>query len=125
MRVIPITERVRLPESIRQWAGSSRGHWDGDTLVVETTNFNEKWSLRGAGPTMRLVERFTRTAEGTLDYEFTVHDPESFASSWTVTFPLTQDPGPVYEYACHEGNHSMPLILSGARAEERAAAASR
>jgi hypothetical protein len=68
---------------------------------------------------MRLIERFTRTAAGTLDYEFTVHDAESFARPWTVKFPLTRDPGPIYEYACHEGNHSLPLMLSGARARER------
>ena len=120
LRLIPVTEQARLPESIRQWAGSSRGHWEGDNLVVETTNFNGKWSFYGAGPNMRLVERFTRTAGGTLDYEFTVHDPESFASAWTGAFPFTQDPGPIYEMACHEGNRSMSLILSGARAQERA-----
>ena len=69
---------------------------------------------------MRLVERFTLTAANRLDYEFTVEDPESFASAWTATFPFTRDPGPLYEYACHEGNYSMPLILGGARAQERA-----
>ena len=74
---------------------------------------------------MRLVERFVRSAEGALDYQYTVHDPESFVSSWTAAFPFTPDPGPVYDWSCHEGNHSMPLILSSARAEERAAAASR
>ena len=125
LRLVPLTDRPRLPESIRQWGGQSRGHWDRDTLVVETTNFNGRWSLEGAGPNMRLVERFVRTATGTLDYEFTVHDPESFASSWTVTFPFTPDPGPLYDWACHEGNHSMPLILSSARAEERKEAALR
>ena len=125
LRLIPVTEQPRLPESIGQWAGSSQGHWEGDTLVAETTNFNGKWSFYGAGPQMRLIERFTRTPGGTLDYEFTIHDPESFASSWTATFPFTQDPGPIYEVACHEGNYSMPLILNAARAEERAEAASR
>jgi len=119
LRLIPLTEHARLPESIRQWAGSSRGHWEGDTLVVETTNFNGKWSFHGSGSQMRLVERFTRTAAATLDYEFTIHDEESFAGTWTVKFPLTRDPGPIYEYACHAGNYSMPLILSGARALER------
>ncbi len=120
LRLIPVTERPVLSPSIRQWAGSSRGHWEGDTLVVETTNFNGKWSLEGTGPNMRLVERFTRTDVGILDYEFTVHDPESFAGSWSVAFPFTREPGVVYEYACHEGNYSMSLILSGARAQERA-----
>ena len=79
----------------------------------------------GAGPNLRLIERFWRTTAGTLHYEYTVHDPESFASAWTATFPFTRDPGPVYHFECHEGNHSMPLILSGARAKEREAAASR
>ena len=125
LRLVPLTDRARLPESIRQWGGQSRGHWDGNTLVIETTNFNGKWSLEGAGPNMQLVERFARNAAGTLDYEYTVHDPESFASAWTVSFPFTRDPGPIYDHACHEGNYSMPLILSGARAEERAEAASR
>ena len=79
----------------------------------------------GGGPNLNLVERFTVTDPDTLDYEYTVHDPESFVGPWTVAFPFTSDPGPIYEYGCHEGNHSMPLILSAARAEERAAAASR
>ncbi len=121
LRLIPVTETAPLSESIRQWAGSSRGHWEGDTLVVETTHFNGKWSFQGAGPQMRLVERFTRTAGDTLDYEFTVHDEESFDRAWTVKFPLTRDAGPIYEYACHEGNRSVSLILSGARALERGA----
>ena len=121
LRLVPLAAGAPFPESIWQWGGRSRGHWEGDTLVVETTNFNGKWSLEGAGQNMRLVERFSRNAAGTLDYEYTVHDPESFASPWTVTFPFTEDPGPIYEVACHEGNRSMPLILSGARAEGRAA----
>ncbi len=120
LRLIQLTEQPRLPESIRQWAGSSQGHWEDDTLVVETTNFNGKWSLRGGGPNLYLVERFTVTDTGTLEYEYTVHDPESFVRPWTVAFPFTRDPGPVYEYGCHEGNYSMPLILNGARAQERA-----
>ena len=125
LRLVPLAARAPLPESIRQWGGRSRGRWDSDTLVVETTHFNGQWSLEGAGRNMRLVERFSRNAVGTLDYEYTVHDPESFARSWTATFPFTADPGPIYEVSCHEGNRSMPLILNGARAEERAEAASR
>ena len=125
MRLISLTAQPRLPESIRQWAGSSQGYWEDDTLVVETTNFNGKWSLRGGGPNLNLVERFTVTDSRTLDYEYTVHDPESFVGTWTVAFPFTSDPGPIYEYACHEGNRSMPLILNGARVQEREAAASR
>ena len=120
LRLIPLSQQPRLPEPIRQWIGSPRGHWEGDTLVVESTNFNEKWSFFGTGAHMRLVERFTRTASGTLDYEFTVDDRESFASKWTASFPFTHDPGPIYEMACHEGNRSMALILNGARTQERA-----
>ena len=110
----------RLAEPIRQWQGDSRGHWDGDTLVVETANFNGKWTLSGAGAHMRLVERFTVTDADALAYEVTVEDAESFAGPWTVAFPITRAIGPLFENACHEGNHSMPLILNGARAQERA-----
>ena len=120
LRLIPVTEWPRLPLLIRQWRGQSRGRWDGDTLVVETTSFNGKWSFLGSGRNMRLVERFSRNTSGTLEYEFTVDDPESFSRPWTVSFPFTEDPGPIYDNACHEGNRSMPLILRGARAEERA-----
>ena len=88
--------------------------------MVETANFNGKWTLSGASANMRVVERFSVTATGTLDYAFTIDDPESFAGPWPVTFPIAPATGPLYENACHEGNHSMPLILNGARALERA-----
>ena len=123
LRLIALTAQPRLPESIRQWAGSSQRHWEDDTLVLKTTNFSGKWSLRGGGPNLHLVERFTITDSGTLDYDYTVHDPESFVGPWTVAFPFTRDPGPIYEYGCHEGNRSMPLILNGARVQEREAEA--
>ena len=106
-----------------KWSGDSIAHWEGDTLVVETANFNGQWTLSGTGANMRLVERLTVTDTGTLAYEVTVEDAESFASPWTVSFPITRATGPLYENACHEGNHSMPLILRGARAVERAAEA--
>ena len=122
LRLISLDGGPPLSESIRHWQGQSRGHWEGDTLVVETANFNGRWTLSGASAHVRFVERFTVTAAATLDYSFTVDDPDSFAGSWTVTFPITQATGPLYENACHEGNHSMPLILRGARAEEREAA---
>ena len=121
VRIIPIDGAVPPPASVRQWSGRSRGHWEGDTLVVETTNLNGAWTLSGSGANMRVVERFTRTPTG-IDFAFTITDPESFAAPWTVTFPITSAAGPLFENACHEGNYSMPLILSGARAEERAAA---
>ena len=119
LRLVPLTLRSEPPKSIRQWTGTSRGSWEGDTLVIETSHFNGKWTFHGAGPNMRLVERFTRTSAGRLDYQFTVHDSESFAGPWTVSFPFTLDPGPIYEVACHEGNYSMSLMLGVARAQER------
>ena len=121
-RVIPLTGPPRLADSIRQWRGDARGRWEGDTLVVETTNFNGKWTLHGAGPDLRLVERLSFADPDTLRYAFTVHDASSFTAPWTVQFPITRARGPLYEFACHEGNHSMPLILRGARATEAAAA---
>ena len=119
LRLVPVTLRAPLPRSIRQWTGDSRGRWEGDTLVIETSHFNGKWTFHGAGPTMRLVERFTRVSAVKLDYQFTVHDSESFAGPWTAAFPFTLDPGPLYEAACHEGNYSMSLMLGVARARER------
>lgn len=118
LRLIPLDGRPRLAGSVRQWQGYSRGYWEGETLVVETGNFNGAWTLQGTGPNMRVVERFRVRNANTLDYEFTVDDAESFAGPWTVAFPIGRATGPVYENACHEGNHSMPLILRGARAEE-------
>ena len=120
-RFIPLTGAPPLASSIRQWRGEARGRWDGDVLVVETTNFNGKWTIHGAGPDVRLVERLAFSDPDTLQYEFTVHDPASFTAPWTVQFPITRATGPLYEFACHEGNHSMPLILRGARAQEAAA----
>ena len=117
-RFIPVAAQAALPGAIRQWRGEARGRWEGDTLVWETTNFNGKWTLHGAGPDVRLVERLEFSDRDTLRYEFTVHDPASFAAPWTVQFPITRATGPLYEFACHEGNHSMPLILRGARAQE-------
>ena len=95
---------------------------DGDTLVVDTTNFTDKTNFRGSDKDLHLIERFTRTSENTIMYEFTVDDPTAFTRSWKGELPLTKAPGPVYEYACHEGNYSMEGILKGARAEENAAA---
>ena len=121
-RVIPLDGRPHLSPQIRQFKGDSRGHWEGDTLVVETTNFTDRTNFRGSGEHMRLTERFTRTEADTLLYEFTVNDPESFAKPWTVQIPLWKSEDRIYEYACHEGNLGMEGLLSGARAEERKAA---
>jgi hypothetical protein len=122
VRIIPLDGRPHLPGNIRQWLGDSRGHWEGDTLVVDTTNFTEKTHYRGADRNLHLVERFTRVDPGTILYQFTVDDPTAFTSSWKGEAPMTKTPGPIYEYACHEGNYSMEGTLKGARAEERAAA---
>ena len=105
-----------LPQNIRQWRGDSRGYWQGDTLVVETTNFTDKTSFRGSGPTMVLRERFTRVSGGTLLYEYTIDDPVSFARPWSVAVPMTETDQPLFEYACHEGNYGMLNLMEGARA---------
>ena len=120
LRVIPLDDVTPLGGTIRQWQGHSRGRWEGDTFVVETANFNGRWTLQGAGPNLRVVERFRVGDADTLEYEFTVDDPDSFADRWTAAFPITRTIGPIYDDACHEGNRSMPLLLRGARAEERA-----
>ena len=122
-RVIPLDGRPHLPSDVRQWMGDSRGHWEGNTLVVETTNFTDKTNLRGSGEHMKLIERFTRTGPDTIMYEFTVNDPESFTKPWTARIPMAKTAGPLLEYACNEGNYAMSGILSGLRAVEKSAAA--
>mgnify|MGYP000206291211 CR=1 FL=1 len=135
-RVIPIDDSPHLDATVRQLHGDSRGHWDGDTLVVETTHFVDKSHYRWADAwrmpteTLHLVERFTRLDPETLEYEFRVTDPAKFVRPWSVRIPLTTNQaargvtqGPLYEYACHEGNYSLVNVLSGARAGERAAEA--
>ncbi len=120
-RVIPIdrAEQPHAPAAIRRWQGDSRAHWEGDTLVVDTTNFTDKTSFRGTDDHLHLVERFTRADAETLAYEFTIDDPTAFARPWTVSLPMTRSEDRVYEYACHEGNYALANILRGARDEER------
>ena len=122
VRLIPLDERPPISDGIRQWMGNSRGRWEGDTLVVETTNFTGKTAFRGSGSGLRLVERFTRVAEDTLLYSFTAEDPETWARPWTAEVPMQTTLGPVVEFACHEGNYSMYNALRGARADEDQAA---
>src|SRR5690242_2545670 len=117
-RIIPLDRRPHVPQNIRHWMGDSRGHWEGDTLVVDTTNFTGKTRFRGSSENLHLVERFTRVNADTILYRFTVDDPSTFTKSWTAELPLTKTPGPIYEYACHEGNYALVDILAGARAEE-------
>ena len=119
-RIVPLDGRPH--GTIRQWAGDARGHWEDDTLVVETTNLSEKSGVRGSSLNLHLVERFTRVSSDTIRYEFTVDDPVTWTRPWTVVVPMTKTQGPMFEYACHEGNYAMEGILSGARAAERAAA---
>ncbi len=128
-RIVPLDGRDPLPDGMRQWMGSSRGHWEGDTLVVETTNFTGLTasfapSVRaavGTGATLHLTERFSRIAAETLLYEFTVNDPTSFTRPFTAAVPMKRGAAPLFEYACHEGNYGMLNLLSGARAQEREA----
>ena len=120
-RIIPMDARPHLDSGVRQWLGDSRGHWEGDTLVVETTNFNERTSFEGASMNMHLVERWTRVADDQIDYRFTVSDPETWVKPWSATIPWTKG-GTLYEYACHEDNLGLYGILAGARADERKAA---
>ena len=129
-RVIPLDGRPHVGPDIRMYMGDPRGHWEGDTLVVETTNLTDKVPIgsNGAGyagdpghhsRALRLVERFTRTGENTLNYEATVDDPQTWTKPWTLLIALTRGAEPhLYQYACHEGNYAMPNILSGARADE-------
>ena len=129
VRIIRMTDRNHLPAAINPWLGDSVGWWEGDTLVVETTNLNVKghvYSLGGGfrySPKTKITERFTRTAKDQILYAFSVDDPEVFAKVWKAEMPLRAARGPIYEYACHEGNYSLPNILAGAKVEARAAQA--
>jgi hypothetical protein len=122
VRIIPLDGRPQLPQGIRQWTGSYRGRWDGDTLVVESTNFNGKNPFQGSSENLKLTERFTRVDEHTLRYQFTVDDPSTWTRPWTAEVPWARTIGPLFEHACHEGNYGLGNILAGARAEEKRAA---
>ena len=120
-RIVPLDGRPHPSQRIRQWLGSSRGRWEGDALVVETTNFHGKTAFtenHSATENLTLVERFTRTGPDTLRYEFTVDDPKTWTQPWTARVRMTRSDTPLYEYACHEGNYGMTNILSGARSQE-------
>jgi hypothetical protein len=128
-RVIPLDGSAHAGAGVQMWMGDSRGRFEGDVLVIETTNFTDRTGLGGNGngalhsDDLRLVERVRRVDDDTLRYEFTVHDPETYTQPWTAAFNLDSKPGyEIYEYACHEGNLGLANMLSAARAEERAAA---
>ena len=128
-RIIPLDGRPGPPPSVRQWLGSSRGRWEGDTLVVETTGFTDKVRRRtgyfpsvvfGGDAQLHVVERFTRVAASAIDYRFTVTDPTVWTAPWTAAMPMTTTDGSQFEYACHEGNYAVPNALAGSRTEEGA-----
>ena len=135
LRIIPLDGRPHVPQGLGQWFGDSRGRWEGNTLVVDTTNFADKlhmvWGARwrAARPTLHLIERFTRVDANTIDYQFTIEDPAMFVRPFTGVVPFSRNQGSlgategqVYEYACHEGNYSIVNVLNGARVQERTAA---
>jgi hypothetical protein len=125
VRGIPLDGRPHIGQNIRQWNGNSRGHWEDNTLVVETSNYSPQTTFKfpAAGGTLHAVERFTRVAADQIDYRFTINDPATYTRPWTAMLPLTNLPNYViFEYACHEGNYSIRNVLSGARAQETAAA---
>jgi hypothetical protein len=121
-RVIPIDGRPHSPSHFRQWAGDSRGRWEGDTLVVDTTNFTERTAFQGSSAALHVVERFTRVSADRILYQFTVEDPDTWTRPWSAEIPMIATKGPLFEYACHEGNYGMPDILRGARFAEKEAA---
>ncbi|WP_428096344.1 hypothetical protein [Candidatus Rariloculus sp.] len=126
-RIIPLNDNSALPQGVTQWLGDSRGRWEGDTLVVETTSFTGETANRAAGgvPTSkdsRVTERFTRTGEDSILYEFTVDDPSMWTQPWSGEYAMAMIDGPMFEYACHEGNYGLANILSGQRFEEQRAA---
>ena len=120
-RIIPLGGRPHAPDAIREWAGDSRGRWEGETLVVETTRFNDKVHFNGSSVGLHVEERFTRIDDETIRYEFTVTDPTTWTQPWTAEFPFMKREGPTYEYACHEGNYDARHILEVARNLDAAA----
>jgi hypothetical protein len=119
-RIIPLDGRPHVGQNIRQWLGDSVGHWENDTLVVDTTNYSTKSDFRGSHQNLHIVERFTRVSQNRIDYEITVNDPTTWTKPWTAMIPLKLSHEEIYEYACHEANEGMVGILTGARALEKA-----
>jgi hypothetical protein len=120
-RIVPMDGRPHANSALRSWMGDSRGRWEGDTLVIDTINFTDRTNFRGAGANLHLVERLTRLDADTIEYRFTVEDPSTWTRPWTVSYPIVKTDGPIYEFACHEGNYGLRDILSGARYEEKLA----
>lgn len=120
-RIIPLDGRGHLASTVEQWLGDSRGHWDGNTLVVDTTNYRPEGFLAASSGKLHVIERFSRTGPESLKYEITIDDPATWTKPWSAMIPLRHSHDPIFEYACHEGNTGLVGILSGARADERAA----
>ncbi len=118
-RIVTLDGRPLPPDHMRFWLGASRGRWEGDTLVVETTHFTDQAPFRGSDERLRVVERFRLEGPDALRYEFTIDNPTAFTRQWTAAFTMTRTTDLLYEYACHEGNYGLPNILQGARVEER------
>ena len=118
VRIIRING-THKPASVRQWLGDSIGHWEGDTLVVDTTNFTDQTKFEGASANLHIIERFQRVDPSTILYRVTVDDPSTFTKIWSIEYPFVATPGPVFEYACHEGNYAMPDIMGGARKADK------
>ena len=119
-RIVALNGRPHPPKQIRSLTGDSIGQWEGDTLVVDTTNFSQEAGFRGASADMHLVERFTREGPDTLRYDFTVDDPATWTKKWSASIPMARTDERMFEYACHEGNYAMTGILRGARSGEQA-----
>lgn len=117
-RIIPLDGRPHLPSRIRRWTGDSRGRWEGDSLVIDTTNFTDQPTISGSDAQLHVVERLTRESMDLIRYDFTIDDATIFTRSWTASLPLRRGSGPIYEYACHEANYSLVNVLRGARAAE-------
>ncbi len=122
VRIIPLDNRPQAASAVRQWVGVSRGRWEGNTLVVETTNFNGKNPFQGSSENLKVTERFTRVADDMIDYKYTIEDPATWDRTWSAEAPLAKTGGPIFEFACHETNYGVANILAGARADEKAAA---
>jgi hypothetical protein len=121
-RIVPLDGRPHLPPGIRQWSGDSRGHWNGKTLIVDTTNFSKNSDFMGSGENLHLVEKFTRVAPDIIEYEITLDDPTTWTKPWTSMIRLKRSPQPIYEFACHEGNYQVMVgMLAGTRVEEKRA----
>jgi len=118
VRIIPLDGRPHLPQNVGQWLGDARGHWEGNTLVVETTNFHQQRNWRGSADGLKLVERFTPVDPKTIRYEFTVDDPTTWVRPWSVESPLPRIEPPIYEWACHEQNYGLMNVVKGAQARE-------